>query len=357
MLRKLLDRSAPVCPRSLAETGTEIPLVLSDVIAESDGDVESGWLECPAEHGRMEYPIVDGIPLLVPDPAAFLREWADCLLDRPDPEPSLLARFVEAAGGGSTLEAVHRQVGQYAEDHWGEFARTQPGEPSQVAALTERLVPRDARGPESLWLELGCGPGRTVHQLASAGATVVGLDRHLPMVRWGRHLSRRGRATYLRRRSGLLFDPRDVRIDPGSTLRDLWVGDAAAAPFASGSFDGLAAFNLIDCVESPLRVLHEITRLVKPGGLAVLTTPFDWSEAVSEPQHWIGGHSPRAARGGDPAALLRDLLTPGAHPATVTGWRIEHEEDGLPWSVRTHERGRQEYRLFSLRLRRLPDPS
>ena len=63
---------------------------------------------------------------------------------------------------------------------------------------------------------------------------------------------------------------------------------------------------------------------------------------------WIGGHSPRAPGAGDSGAVLRDLLTPGAHPAGVEGFRITGEADDVRWPVRLHERSTTVYRMHLL---------
>jgi uncharacterized protein YbaR (Trm112 family) len=52
------------------------------------------------------------------------------------------------------------------------------------------------------------------------------------------------------------------------------VGDAYALPYADGSVDGLLCWAVIEHLEFPDRAIAEMYRVLKPGGLALLNTPF-----------------------------------------------------------------------------------
>ena len=57
---------------------------------------------------------------------------------------------------------------------------------------------------------------------------------------------------------------------------------ASALPFASGSFSGVCLINLLHLVDDPLRTLHEVQRVLSPGGLAVMSLPRTTSEPPDE---------------------------------------------------------------------------
>jgi SAM-dependent methyltransferase len=48
-------------------------------------------------------------------------------------------------------------------------------------------------------------------------------------------------------------------------------GDAARAPFASGIFDMATCFDVMQCLEPDTEVVREMTRMVRPGGVVVVT--------------------------------------------------------------------------------------
>ena len=364
----MFERIAPICPACRGAS----PLVLSRVDevdpADTD-DVTAGWIECTEPSCRREFPIIDGVPILVPDPAAYLQLWGDTIALRDDLPADLSGRLIECTGTGSLLETSQRQIGQYVWDHWGEYdvddASDEPGDPpGQVAALVDRLVapapapaadePRDD-GP---WLDVGCAVGRGTSRLARLRrAPVIGIDLHFPMLRWARAALRRGEAGYLRRELGLVYRRRELRLPDALPPVELWVADILDPPFSAQTFSGAVALNVLDCVRSPLRALQRLAELTVEDASVALATPYDWTETASQPIDWIGGHSPRADGAGDSAALLRALLTPGAHPAALDAFTIEAELDELPWAVRIHARSRQLYRLHGLKLRRRGDPT
>ncbi len=56
---------------------------------------------------------------------------------------------------------------------------------------------------------------------------------------------------------------------------DVW-GDAAALPFPDGSFDTVVMFHVLEHTEDPDTVLGEVSRVLRPGGRALLAVPFLW---------------------------------------------------------------------------------
>ncbi len=83
-----------------------------------------------------------------------------------------------------------------------------------------------------------------------------------PSVQWlhggGRHIS-------------LDIDPRGLA--PGGVC-----GSALALPFRSGSFDVVAAFDVVEHCEPEAQVLAELTRVLVPGGRLLLSVPaYEWA--------------------------------------------------------------------------------
>jgi len=104
----------------------------------------------------------------------------------------------------------------------------------------ERNAPdvRELLGPgDGLCLDLGCGGGLYFDVLAAAGRTVVGLDRSADQLRIAR-----GRS------------------------RHVVQGDAAALPFADGTFPAVATILISTDVDDFTAVLAEAHRVLAPGG-------------------------------------------------------------------------------------------
>ncbi|MGO8676685.1 MAG: class I SAM-dependent methyltransferase [Limisphaerales bacterium] len=105
------------------------------------------------------------------------------------------------------------------------------------ASLTNRKI-----------LEIGCGQGRVLGELAALGAApslLSGVD---------------------------LLPDRIESARRACPLADLRVADARSLPFAAGSFDLVAAFTVFSSVLDPeiaRNIAREMDRVLKPGGAAV----------------------------------------------------------------------------------------
>lgn len=348
---------APLCPRCRAERRADTRVVLGPHRVADDGVVEEGALHCPAPACRHEFPILDGIPLLLPDPARYMAESQAQLLAREDLPDATLSLLGDAIGPGTPFEAARHHLGAYAHDHWGEFGTASAGTfpPGSVArALHAGLALLGEGMPDGPTLDIGCATGRATAELAATGAgLVLGIDLNFAMLRLASRAMRRGRLRYPLRRIGLVYDMVEVAVPrPHAARTDHWVCDALAPPFAPGRFARIAALNVLDCVAAPVNLLQALASLLAPGGGAVLATPYDWSPAATQPPYWIGGHSQRGPDAGAAEPLLRALLTPGQHPQSIPDLRIAGELLDHPWTVRLHARSTMVYALHMLGLRK-----
>ncbi len=107
-----------------------------------------------------------------------------------------------------------------------------PGAERHAASIEELLGPGSG-----LCLDLGCGGGHYLEALARTGRTVVGLDRSADQLRFARTRS-----------------------------RDILQGDAAALPFAGGTFATVATMWISTDVDDFPAVLAEAARVLTPGG-------------------------------------------------------------------------------------------
>lgn len=355
MRRNHLDTLTPCCPVCRQDGGPEANLVLGRIEREVGEFVVEGVLHCPEPSCLREYPIVDGVPILLP----AIREWVQNhltgLILRDDLAESTESLIGDAVGPGTPLDADRQRLSAYGWDHYGDL---DPGEssdnpsPGSVLRCLEaglELLPGRWTGPV---IDLGCSLGRTAFALAATSRDpVLGVDLDFPPLRAASRLLRTATIRYPRRRVGLVYDRREflVRL-PGAEWVDFWALDALATPLPSGIFGLVVALNILDCVTSPRDLIAEIRRLLRPGGMAIVSTPYDWSASATPPGAWIGGHSQRGPRAGASEPLLRDLLDSAGHPHAVSGLRVLGEITDLPWHVRMHARSTVSYRVHVLAL-------
>lgn len=108
----------------------------------------------------------------------------------------------------------------------------------------------DRLPPGARVLDVGCGTGFHVARLRERGFDVVGVEP-------GPELRRRAQAN-----------------NPGARIDD---GDMENLAFDDGSFDGLLAVEVIRHVPHPERAVVEAARVLRPGGLAIITAAPKWS--------------------------------------------------------------------------------
>ncbi len=348
MRREHFEELRPLCPRCMRR-GVDAALALAAVWREECDVVQEGVLHCLEPACRCEYPVVDGIPLLVADLRDFCARNQLSLLGRADLGPELEGLLGDCLGPGSAQDARNQVLSTYAFDHWGDRdpAGTFGGRPGAVRELLGRLLDMAGALPAGPVLDAGCAAGRTSFDLAARtggnGGLVLGADLNLDLLRLAQSALHRGRAAYPLRRAGIVYERRAFAVAPEHGARvDFWCLDAAEPPFAPGTFGLATSLNLVDCVASPLSHLAGLERVLRPGGKALLCTPYDWSSGATPPENWLGGHSQRGEARGDPAMVLRSLLAGGGHPAALAGLRLTAEAEGR-WRLRLHDRSNMDY--------------
>lgn len=359
MRRGHFEALEPVCPVCRSETEAT-RLRIASVAREESGQIVEGILRCDHHACRREYPVIDGLPLLVPAIREYATAHRAAIDRREDLSAEIESLLGDCLGTESDFDRIRRTVSSYAWDHYGALdpgepagdpaeaaADPRPGSASALLAAGLEAAGDPAAGPA---LDLGCAVGGTAFALAErTDGLVLGVDLDYSMLRLAAGVLRHRRVRYPRRRVGLVYDRREFAVDPAAAQRvDFWVCDAASLPFAAPTFGLAAALNLIDCVRSPLSVLESLAAVLVPGGRAILTTPYDWSPHATPVESWLGGHSQRGDPGGASEPVLRDLLRPGAHPASLAELRLVAEREELPWRVRLHARSIAEYRVHLL---------
>jgi SAM-dependent methyltransferase len=160
-----------------------------------------------------------------------------------------------------------------------------------LGAVVE-LVPAD---PAARWVEVACGPAAISRALAPRVGSVQGVDLTPAMV------AKAGAEAAAAGLDNLAFA----------------VGDATALDFEDGAFDGAVTRFSLHHIPAPERVVAEMARVVRPGGLVVIAdhvTDDDgaaaaWHEQIErlrDPSHWACLTASRIVAIGEGAGLTRD---------------------------------------------------
>lgn len=348
MRRRHFEALKPVCP-ACRRAGHDHALALEHGFLASGEDIAAGVLRCSDPGCWTAYPIIAGTPILVPDVAAWLAANLHLVLQREVETGPLEEAIGAAVGPDAAFNLVRQQQSTYGHDHYGDLfasdAASAEGAPGSVrralAGALERLPPRGADvgpAPAKPTLDLGCAAGRTSFDLAAAtGGLVLGIDTNWQLMSLGRALIDEGRITYPLRRSGNLFERQSLAVKlPGAELVDFWIADALALPFADGVFGHATAFNVLDCVAEPARLVREAHRVLETGAGFALSTPFDWASHATPPAQWLGG----------PEALLRLLAQTFIESGTTEPAHAALQQAEIPWTVRLHDNATVHYRAY-----------
>jgi SAM-dependent methyltransferase/uncharacterized protein YbaR (Trm112 family) len=329
--------------------GTDHALRLAQVTREEAGHVIEGVIHCTNPGCQREYPIVDGIPILVANIRQYVADNIAAITGRRDQGDLVESMLGDCCGPDSLFNTTRQHLSSYAWDHYGDLdpaeAAGEPRPGSMLRTLRQGLELAGAP-PAGAWLDVGCSVGRSSFVLAESGSELVlGLDLNFAKLRLAAQVLREGRVQYPRRRVGLVYERREFPVKLAGVDRvDFWACDAAALPFANGTCALAVSMNVLDCLANPREFLVSVGRVLRAGGKAVLACPYDWSPVATPVENWLGGHSQRSPSSGASEAALRALLTPGV-AGSIEGLVLKGEQDDLPWHVRLHDRSTMAYRL------------
>jgi SAM-dependent methyltransferase/uncharacterized protein YbaR (Trm112 family) len=261
------------------------------------------------------YPVLAGVPVLVPEPARWCATFYDAAL-------SALAEVGRATSTAvETLRAfadagTGAEPGRFSDDWtaWEAAGRDEPdvvpgpadGALEALFAVSEAQAPLTwlaARAPSGVVLEVGCGAGRLTRRLAGPRRTVVVGDVSLRAVLRASQVGKHVAPVVL---------------------------DAQALPIRARSLDGIIAEHVIDLLDDPEAFFTSAKLALSPAGTLLVATP---QPALGAPD-------------GDDARLA-DL-------ATRAGFSVESMAEGLPWLRRNDERFLEVWLVQALQLRHAP---
>lgn len=173
------------------------------------------------------------------------------------------------------------------------FARSPTMSLAETLDAVVDLVPAD---PAARWAEIACGPGLIARAMAPRVAFVEGFDLTPTMVAKARSDAAAG----------------------GVENVGFELGDATALDVPDDTFDGAITRFSLHHIPAPVRVLEEMRRVVRPGGLVAVADHVTdeageaaaWHEQIErlrDPSHWACLTPARIAALGERAGLEPDL--------------------------------------------------
>ena len=338
----------PQCPVCRLK-GKQSALEIGCAIDETDTVLNEGILNCSNAECRSEFPVIDGIPIILPNIREYISQNILPIMARCDLSETMDSLLGDCCGQGSAFDFCRQHVSTYAFSHYEDLhtgtSCPAPESAGSVAQLLKEAL--KLLGTESISgpvLDIGCSVGRTTFELAEVfSGPVVGIDLNFSMLKVAAGVLRRGAVAYPRRKEGIAYERVSFPVSFFHTDQvDFWVCDATALPFENEAFSMAASLNVLDCVWSPYHHLQELARVLRPDSKAILSTPYDWTAGVTPVEAWLGGHSQRSVHKGEGASVLRAILSSEQDRGTIQGLEMVREGDA-EWTLRLYDRSSMKY--------------
>eukprot|EP00891_Asterochloris_glomerata_P009905 jgi/Astpho2/9905/fgenesh1_pg.00152_%23_23_t len=208
---------------------------------------------------------------------------------------------------------------------------------SSLGLLCERncLALQDFTGEmgEVAALDLGCSTGATTFELARCFHVVVGVDQAQHFINAAKVLQKQGVLPYTAVEEGELVVTRMAQVpDDVDTSRVTFVqADPCRLPTElRKNFDAVLMSNLLDRLADPECVLNQLPDLLRPGGIAVIASPYSWSETWTPKPKWLGGRYEEGGIAVHTFEKLRQIMEHN-HFELI-------EQRNLPYLIREHSR-------------------
>ena len=312
---------------------------------QNDVRVLEGQLYCA--QCQSLFPILRGVPILVPDVETYLTNSILHALTDYSESPFVEQWLTEATGPSSAYTLTRQYISTYAEAHYGHH-RNPPMEPDSGFTQLAELASSPCQG-SGLAVDIGCSVGGSTHLLAQkTDHLVLGIDISLGMIRFAQH-ALNGQVRYGKRRIGTLYDPVEYAIPTLDSERiDFWVADALSLPFLNQTVDHSQSIHLLDCVSKPTSHLTELIRILKNDGSWSVVCPYDWSMGATEYQHWLGGFGYFQGHNGQPEAVIKWLMSENSPVPELQKVQLTKEVQEQVWRLPIHSRSTMHYQSHVL---------
>lgn len=185
------------------------------------------------------------------------------------------------------------------------------GSQSVMAAFAERILQQAREAQLDLAtariLEVGCGPGGLTFALAAhcgSGASIIGVDHSAHSTDIARRLLKGDalEATLAGEGDIVTTVPITAPTDSPSGLAQVQfrTADPMCLPAEMLGFDLVVLHDVIDQLASPNALLGRlggVRGLVRPGGLLVVSSGYQWSEQRTPRDLWLGGSGAEPGQG------------------------------------------------------------
>jgi len=346
-----------VCPHREGDRPCHGTLQIEQAMSHWDEDpreILEAILRC--DSCKRTYPVVCGIPILMDELPQYLRRNYYFMVGYCRAQGSLseemqaaLLNYVllDLKNGDEELFPTARrytrqtqldfltEIGPYLCNHYDDLgSAVKPSDPlyeflkayssRNPHAVLESFADRHSNGGQGLTLDIGCHVGGLTALLAQRSRFVFGVDVSFENLLLASQILK-GRPAKLDRyrhyQEGKQYLWRRLTA-PSCQNVEFVVATGGNLPFKASSVDTVSSCNVVDIVAQPMKLVDEKVRVLKKGGLLLLSDPYEFYGVMFKRLETRSRKSP-----------LRIIKQRMANQI-----RIVQEEDNVPWVTQKYNR-------------------
>ena len=339
MRKDLIEKIEFICPRcrhGSDEGVIQVSLELDQIMKRAGDFILEGFFVCSNSDCGCKYPILNGVPIILKDIKGWWQSEKSSLSVVASDPPEMREYFDRLSHSEPSSHAERSLISSYMDLHYGTFeASTVPLaswiDPKEFWEKVVGIAKPEVGEIYSRSLDLGCSVGRYTFELARFSELAIGMDLKFSKVSRAALLHRNNKVSYEQRKHGRCFEEIETTYLLPQNVMFL-VSDALDPPFKAGSFDLVAALNLIDNVKLPLVLIGQMDALLRKDGSLLLGAPYEWQTDICDPEEWLETDDM------DSPEMLKSLLEGKLIPQMGLKYEILEEIFDLPWLFRHHNR-------------------
>lgn len=350
-LIKKIEFICPCCRYGSSDGVVQAPLKLDRILRRKDDFVLEGFFVCSNTECSCEYPILNGVPVVLKDMKGWWQSEKS-ELSVITSESTEMREYFNGLSYSAPLSHTEKSlISSYMDLHYGTLADSKNpfaswADPRIFWEKAVGIAKPVADQIRHRSLDLGCSVGRYTFELARFSDLAVGIDLKFSFISEAAMFQRSKKISYERRKHGRCFEQVETSYSPSQNVLFL-VADALDPPFKAETFDLVTALNLIDNVKLPLVLIGQMDALLKQQGRLILGSPYEWQIDICEPEEWL------ETDGMDSPEMLQNILEGQLIPQMGLNYEVLENITDVPWRMRHHVRHYSVFLVHLLKVKKM----
>ena len=205
------------------------------------------------------------------------------------------------------------EICKYIEFHYGNEYHDVQNFPVTAAKQALKFVKNNKT---ERVLDIDCKSGRSAFEFAKTFDHVDAVDFSARLIEAPTNLQKTGSQRYTIQDEGEIVTYKEIKLsdfegyDAVKDKINFMQGDACNLKDKYTDYDLVFSANLIDKIYDPEKFLSLIKDRIRPGGLLILTSAYNWNEDITPRDKWLGGFKANTGENYTTLEGIADILAP-----------------------------------------------